>query len=301
MAKKPTRDAEILNSVRAHLQELHDLVPGLTPNAARRVRRILDEVRDDIGKSYGRLDPIQEPTSLFDPANPETAGRLVALALLAQPRTPLDLIAPSYGCGIYAIYYTGDHPLYTAVTRTETPLYVGKADPRQAQARTAREQGTPLYGRLKDHRKAIRKVEEFGLQRGTDDFLCIQDFECRRLVTATNAQLSAEQHLIKLFEPLWNSETKICWGISMHGDTTARSNSRPPWHTVHPGVSWATDRPLEDARSPERIREDVAKHFEDKPPFKSREAIIDRFLAAFAQDPITAEAPVADTSTEDED
>jgi hypothetical protein len=45
---------------------------------------------------------------------------------------------------------------------------------------------------------------------------------CRRLVCATNAQLVAEKHLIRTFWPIWNSETKTCWGMSKHGDAGPR-------------------------------------------------------------------------------
>ncbi|NEK66135.1 MAG: Eco29kI family restriction endonuclease, partial [Xanthomonas perforans] len=60
----------------------------------------------------------------------------MALALVAQDRVPLARIARTYGSGVYAIYYHGDHPAYAAVSGTETPIYVGKADPKSADART---------------------------------------------------------------------------------------------------------------------------------------------------------------------
>ncbi|WP_425474479.1 Eco29kI family restriction endonuclease, partial [Staphylococcus gallinarum] len=70
--------------------------------------------------------------------------------------------------------------------------------------------------------------------------LNIEDFLCRRLVCATNAQLVAERHLINTFRPIWNNEVQICWGISKHGDAAkTRANKRSPWDVMHPGRAWA--------------------------------------------------------------
>ncbi|MGW4644967.1 Eco29kI family restriction endonuclease [Kitasatospora sp. NPDC004289] len=34
-----------------------------------------------------------------------------------------------FGAGVYALYYTGAHPLYQAIRGTEKPIYVGQARP----------------------------------------------------------------------------------------------------------------------------------------------------------------------------
>ena len=88
-----------------------------------------------------------DPDGAFDPGNPDTVGRLVVIALLAQERVPLQEIKPTYGSGVYAIYYTGQHPAYAEVAGTETPVYVGKADPKEPRAATPRQQGVRLFGR----------------------------------------------------------------------------------------------------------------------------------------------------------
>lgn len=257
--------------------------------------RELEGVHEDVGKAYDRLDPVREPAWIFDPSEPDTAGRLVALALLSQPRALLDRIQKMYGSGVYAIYYTGDHPAYTPISGTETPIYVGKADPASPQARTARQQGERLYGRLMDHRKQIRTVEAHAREENLDDPLRIADFECRRLVTASHAQLVAERHLIHVFQPLWNKEMNVCWGISKHGDAAdKRGNSRSPWDTLHLGRQWAMDPILENARTPQRILGDIKEHIVANPPFTDREKIIEYFLREFEQDPMIATAPVED-------
>jgi hypothetical protein len=94
---------------------------------------------------------------------------MVAMALLAQPRIPLADVRPSYGSGVYAIYYEGAHPLYRAISGTETPIYVGKADPAKDDASTPREQGARLTGRLLEHAGTIETAERYsrnGLPEG---------------------------------------------------------------------------------------------------------------------------------------
>ncbi|OBQ66269.1 hypothetical protein A8145_13820 [Mesorhizobium loti] len=127
----------------------------------------------------------------------------------------------------------------------------------------------------------------------------MEDFECRRLVTATNAQLFAEAHLISLFLPIWNSDTGICWGISMHGDDVdTRSNTRPPWDVLHPGRSWTMDQKRKDSKPKAQIIGEIEQHFISHPVFKDRDHIIELFLEAFAQDPLIAAEPVQDDDAE---
>ncbi|WP_114945893.1 Eco29kI family restriction endonuclease [Microvirga calopogonii] len=299
--KTPSRQVSLVEDIRSAIHEIEALGPSLSKVAAKRTRELLGEVKHDVGRAVASLDPVKEPTSWFDPADQNTAGRLVAAALLAQPRVPLDLVPRTYGAGVYAIYYIGDHPTYAPIAGTETPIYVGKADPASHSAMTPREQGQKLYGRLADHRKMIRTVEGYAVEKGLPNPLHIADFECRRLVTATNAQMYAERHLISLFQPVWNSDTKICWGISKHGDTEGRSNDRSPWDVLHPGRKWAMAEKLKDSRSVEQILDDLKSHFAENTPFKDRDHVIELFLEAFAQDPMTATAPVTDDEVAPED
>lgn len=301
MGRRPSRPMDLIGEVRRAIEEIATLSPSLSKPAQRATRNLLLALREELDRTASSLDPIHEPASWFDPADPDTAGRLVAAALLAQPRTHLDLISRSYGAGVYAIYYNGDHPVYAPISGTETPIYVGKADPALATAKTPREQGQRLYGRLADHRKMIRTVETYAAAHGAANPLNIAHFECRRLVTATNAQMFAERHLINLFKPVWNSETRICWGISKHGDTEARSNDRSPWDVLHPGRKWAMLPKLRNSREPQQIIDSIANHFGTNPAFKDRDEIIDRFMAAFAQDPMVATAPVDDDDLSDDE
>ncbi|SIO06796.1 Eco29kI restriction endonuclease [Burkholderia sp. GAS332] len=281
-SKKP--EQTVIGEIRERLDHLRGLLPSLSRPAANKAMAELVALTSEIESTRAGLDPIKDPGSPFDPANPDTAGRLVALALVAQDRIPIERIARTYGSGVYAIYYKGNHPAYKAVSGTETPIYVGKADPKQADAGSAREQGPQLYGRLADHRRMIRTVGDYAIANSLPDPLRVDDFECRRLVCSTNAQLVAERHLIGVFKPVWNNEVGICWGISKHGDAAkTRANKRSPWDVMHPGRVWAMAESLEDKMSVSHIVERVAAHFEANPPYRHRVRIVRDFLAAFAQ------------------
>jgi hypothetical protein len=115
--------------------------------------------------------------------------------------------------------------------------------------------------------------------------IALSDFQCRRLVCATNAQLVAEKHLIRTFWPIWNQETKACWGMSKHGDSAGtRKNKRSPWDVMHPGRLWALDKRLEDSLTHAEIIDRIAKTLLKMPPRKDHPALLEEMLAGFRQD-----------------
>jgi len=259
-----------------------------SPATTRRVRDGLTKHFEAVEKARSKADPVSTPLTSFDPADPKTIGRMVSLALLAQPMTQLGAVSPAYGSGVYAIYYTGDHPLYARISRTETPIYVGKADPSNGDANTAREQGPRLTGRLIEHAGTISTAEKYADQHGLAPGLApirLADFKCRRLVCATNAQLVAERHLIRMFWPVWNSDTKACWGMSKHGDAAStRRNKRSPWDVVHPGRPWALDAQLQNNATAEEIAARIEMILNKYPPRTDHAALLEEVLVAFRQD-----------------
>lgn len=286
MARPPDRIA--FAALEAALEQIMAAADGeASPAALRRIRKGLAGHAEALETARGLTDPVRMPRSSFDPSDPKTVGRMVSLALLAQPLLPLGSIEPSYGSGVYAIYYFGDHPLYAAIKGTETPIYVGKADPANGDASDAREQGDKLTGRLIEHAATIRTAEAYANERDLPEGLSpihIADFSCRRLVCATNAQLVAERHLIRMFWPVWNADTKACWGMSKHGDAAAtRKNKRSPWDVVHPGRPWALDDLLEDKISPDEIRARIDAVLLRYPPRTDHAALIEEMLLAFRQ------------------
>lgn len=236
-----------------------------------RDRASLEEMVTRFQAAVRKADPVRQPEAIFDPSDPDLLGRIAALAVVAQERHDLESLKAFYGSGVYAIYYNGAHPAYVEVAETETPLYVGKADPEKPKALTPKEQGPKLFKRLREHARSIRRAEN----------LDVADFQCRFLVVQSGWESAAEKHLIQLFRPVWNNEIKICFGIGKHGDDDeTRDNGRSPWDTLHPGRPWATNEPQ---KSVEQIEEEIASHFREMPPFREQSDVISHFIAGLRQ------------------
>ncbi len=242
--------------------------------AAKKIRHGIEQTTARLARVATSLDPVLRPDSIFDPTDPNTAGRVVALTMVAQHRHALARIPDFYGAGVYAIYYKGDFGPYAMLKGKEHPIYVGKADPDNPAAKDAMQQGTKLSARLREHANSIRKA------RTTLD---IDDFECRFLIVQTGFQKSAEDYLINFFKPIWNSETKICFGLGKHGDSSdTRGNKRSPWDTLHPGRAWA-DSTTDNQKAPELILEQINVHLARHAPYADIQGIFARFMEDMSQ------------------
>ncbi|MGB6686052.1 MAG: Eco29kI family restriction endonuclease [Candidatus Acidiferrum sp.] len=266
-----------LEQLAAQLKKLSESLAAEEPSKlpasrAKRVRQIITEAYDKLRKVMQDLDPIKHPGFVFDPSNPNVAGRIVGITMIAQDRKLLANVERFYGSGVYAIYYNGKFPAYKAITTREHPVYVGKADPADQAAKTAMEEGDRLSNRLNDHRKNIAKATTT---------LRLEDFEYRAIVVQTGWQTSAEDYLIHLFKPVWNSEVGICYGFGKHGDDPGtRANLRSPWDTLHPGRDWAhRDPKMKDAKPEKEIVKEISQHLAKYPPLGSIDEILRRFLA----------------------
>ncbi|MDG5750478.1 Eco29kI family restriction endonuclease [Qipengyuania sp. XHP0211] len=239
----------------------------LTAPARKKLVASIDSMRDRLDRLTRKIDPNELPDAFFDPAEPTLIGNFVALALVAQDRRSLASLGRFYGSGVYAIYYNGGNPLYAPISGTETPIYVGKADPK-GNPKTAIDQGTKLADRLNEHRRNIDKVN------GVD----IADFDCRALAVQTGYQAAAESHLIRMFRPIWNNETGILYGLGKHGDSaTTRANNKSPFDTLHPGRRWADASP--EAQSVPEIVDKVREHFDSAIVFDDQSAVLRAFVA----------------------
>lgn len=251
------------NSVAADLlttdpQNARAAIEALSAVKKKRLRQELVSRMDVLRELEAELDAIKQPNHIFDPSNPNYMGRFTAAALLIQPRHPLTEVEKFYGAGVYALYYKGDFAAYEKVSGKETPLYTGKADPKIAHAENPTEQGDSLSRRINEHRKSIQLVSG-------DGGISLEDFEVRYLVTASGFQVTAENFLINYFKPIWNKETKICFGIGKHGDdANTRKNKKSPWDTLHPGRKWALAS--EELKTPEEIAGDISDHLDAFPP-----------------------------------
>jgi len=246
----------------------------ITANVRRDITDEVAEIKNSLDQVLRQIDPIKQPESVFDPSEPNIVGRFVALAMVAQPRKLLSEFDKFYGAGVYALYYKGDFDIYAPIKNKETPIYVGKADPAIGTAKTPFEQGDRLSKRLLDHKRSIEKAKN----------LSIDDFECRSLVVQSGWQQAAESYLIRLFNPIWNNEVGILYGLGKHGDAaTTRANKRSPWDTLHPGRSWAGDTSLVDAKSKDEIVAALRRHFEAKRSYERLDDVLDDFIKELRQ------------------
>lgn len=275
MNKKSTA-SDSVDVLRASLERLTAEASDTSLSNAKRkkLEAQIKEAIDGLTALLTKLDPIALPTSVFDPSNPKVVGRFIALAMVAQDRHPLPDIPKFYGSGVYAIYYKGTFPAYQPISATETPIYVGQAAPAISNARSPIVQGAKLCGRLNDHRKNIGKA---------NNTLDLADFEFRSLVVQSGWETAAEDYLIHLFRPIWNSETNILYGLGKHGDAaTTRANKRSPWDTLHPGRAWAAAT-TQDAKSVGEIDAELVKHFAGHPAYPDLESVLASFIEELRQ------------------
>lgn len=267
MARRP--ELRTADETTAHLDEFAQVIRDaqMTSPSRKGVLTAIAAMKERLEQLERDVDPVRLPDAFFDPAEPRLIGHFVALALISQDRVRLDAIQPFYGAGVYAIYYTGPEDIYAPISGTETPIYVGKADP-PVGATSVVQQETKLFGRLNEHRRNIDKVAGIDLAH----------FECRALAVQSGYQAAAESHLINLFWPIWNNETKILYGLGKHGDDSkTRANNKSPWDTIHPGRAWAEGN--REAKTAEDILAEVAAHFERTRIFGATEDV----FAAFAE------------------
>jgi len=277
MIKKPTGTASVIPDLQENLNKLLQEAKSesLTPRARKTLENQIRQVIADLGSLLNDLDPIRQPTALFDPSNPKIVGRFVSLALVAQSRLPMSNISRFYGSGVYAIYYNGTFTPYQPISKSETPIYVGQAAPSISNARTPSEQGEKLSSRLIEHFKNISKATTS---------LSIKDFEYRALVVQSGWETAAEDYLIHLFHPIWNSETQLVYGLGKHGDAAVtRSNKRSPWDTIHPGRVWASDMKLQDAKTFNRIEQELDHHFKIHSAFPDLDSLLLSFIDELKQ------------------
>lgn len=186
-------------------------------------------------------------------------------ALLKQPVGPLPPPEFFLGAGVYAIYYTGQHPDYRAIAEANAdakwaqPIYVGKAIPaggRKGGLGLSGGAGKVLYGRLVEHAESIKAVEARG-------GLKLDDFRCRYLVVDDVWIPLAEGLLIQTFQPVWN---QIVDGFGNHDPGKGRYNgARPSWDVLHPGRAWA-DRCAAGKLTENQIRERIRNGIRSETP-----------------------------------
>jgi hypothetical protein len=169
----------------------------------------------------------------FNPLDMANLGESITTAMLRSEPTPMLDLRRFNGAGIYAIYYTGDLPMYSLLADANRdgqfgqPIYVGKAVP--AGARKGVLVGTStraLGGRLAEHAASINAATN----------LDPADFHCRWLIVEPIWIPLGESLLIGRFAPVWNT---IVDGFGNHDPGKGRQAGMVSrWDVLHPGRSW---------------------------------------------------------------
>jgi hypothetical protein len=204
-------------------------------------------------------------------ARSDSIAKFFAFKFVHQPKKELAILAnePFLGSGIYAIYYHGtDEAIYRDLAETETPIYIGKSDPKEPYAETTEAQGRSLHSRVRQHAK---NIERAGFSLG--------DFRYRIATVQSGMQAAVEEFLVRLFRPIWNKQVKIAMGLGKHGDgPDMRKHGRSAWDTLHPGRDWA-DRSETDQFGRAEIEKKIRAHFVSYPPYKTLEELRAALLA----------------------
>lgn len=195
----------------------------------------------------------------YNPLDKLNLGRSVAEALLLQPVAPLAAVQATdlAGAGVYAIYYTGDFPLYAPVAAKnrnnafEQPIYVGKAVPKGARKGGLSfdaAKGRALRDRLRKHSSSIGDAQN----------LDIADFHFRSIVVDDIWIPLGENMLIELFQPIWN---RVIDGFGNNDPGARRATQyRSPWDVLHPGRAFAA-KLADGGTTPESIAARLTAYF----------------------------------------
>lgn len=171
----------------------------------------------------------------YNPLDIDNLAENVGLALEAQPLIRLSELETFYGVGLYALYYSGDHPLYRPLidwngTDLRMPIYVGRAVSkglRKGAGFGADPKSKVLYKRLDEHRGSIAEAGN----------LDVGHFWVRYLVTLAVWIPLGEASIIHRYQPVWNV---VVDGFGNHDPGAGRrSGERPKWDVIHPGRWWA--------------------------------------------------------------
>jgi len=175
---------------------------------------------------------VDELMGPYNPLDKLNLARSIAEALLAKAPEPLSKIAPSPGAGVYVIYYTGPHELYTPIARSnrgdqfDWPIYVGKAIPkggRKGGLMKDAATGNSLVSRLGQHASSVTEAENLELA----------DFFYRSLVIEDIWIPLGENILIEQYKPIWNLSVDG-FGNKDVGQGRA-GQARSSWDVLHPG------------------------------------------------------------------
>lgn len=179
---------------------------------------------------------MSEESKPYNPLDTDNLGDSLVRQLLQMEPVRMDELVAFPGAGVYAIYYTGDHPAYAALAEANRdgafaqPIYVGKAIPsggRKGTVALGSVTGKYLYNRLNEHAETLVAATNLG----------VQDFYARWLVVEPIWIPLTETLMINRSACVWNA---VVEGFGNHDPGKNRhGGQRTKWDTMHPGRWWA--------------------------------------------------------------
>ncbi len=171
---------------------------------------------------------------VFNPFKEDVRELLVSL-FEKQPLLNLPPENVEVGCGVYALYYVGNHKAYSPLVKAKKfPIYIGKAviqGGRKGSGNSTKAASNFVTKRLKEHAKTI----------ASSPTLDIKDFVCRWLLVVPEFANAGEAILIDHYRPIWN---KLISGFGIHHPGGGRlKQARSDWDMLHPGRAFAEKLP----------------------------------------------------------
>lgn len=184
-------------------------------------------------------------TNEYNPLSYDNLRRSICHEFDDQDLTPFDeleSLTSLEGCGIYAIYYSGQRSEYQKIANGEkTPIYVGQTS---AEAKDA------LFTRLRTHKKSVSNATN----------LKYRDFSCRYLVLDRVWTTLGELAMLEKFEPVWNT---VVTGFGNHPEGKKREGGElSKWDLWHPGRPGRAHKPTRTSlnRRKAEIKAEIEQH-----------------------------------------
>lgn len=232
--------APLLELVRQAREDRRTPPPG--PRAEDRSRQFTREPEVEPDGTGGAF-------ALFNPLRRENLERAVQWALESAPPVPLVSFPEAPIDGLYALYYTGPHPLYRPVSSPActVPVYVGTARPGWNSRGQMGLRGR-MGRRLEQYRKSLDEVED----------LDAQDFQVRYLPVEEIWMDGPERLMLGDHRPVWNIVVR---GLGVHPQGAGtRAGPRTQWDELHPGRSRSKGQGVARLSRAE-LRQAVQQHF----------------------------------------
>lgn len=197
----------------------------------------------------------------YNPLAIESLANSIVQRLMDYEPKPIAGLEKFFGAGLYAIYYTGDSPLYEIVKNLNSdgkwgmPIYVGKAVPKGSRKGISLSQSdstTAIWERLGQHARSIDAVSN----------LNVADFYARWLVVDEIWIALGESALLRDYAPVWNAKAD---GFGNKDPGKGRHEGLvPKWDTLHPGRPWADKLKARPEGDQEAISSDVIHYLQSR-------------------------------------